>query len=149
MLNTCSAKGSVMTAKQAPKMHPWMHQTAKVHSKSCTWRVKLHRKVHTWIYSAWNGSCFISASFFLDSIMLKGWFAEDPDSVFVKLRGSELCTQNLPCSVIIPSGVLRLDGSQGKMQVWHPPCSKMRFFESECTVLKKILVTLLELFLAP
>ena len=44
-------------------------------------------------------------------------------------------------------GVTRLDGAQGKKQVW--PCSNLKSFGSKCTVLKKVFVTLLGLYGAP
>ena len=34
-------------------------------------------------------------------------------------------------------------------EVWHPSCSNLRSFGSNCTVLKKVLVTLLGLFFTP
>jgi len=40
-------------------------------------------------------------------------------------------------------GITKLDGARGKKQVWRPPYSNLRSFRSKCTVLKKILVTLL------
>jgi len=51
-------------------------------------------------------------------------------------------------SYTITSGVRRLDGARGKKQVWRP-CSNVRSFGSKCTVLKKVLVTLLGFFSAP
>ena len=43
---------------------------------------------------------------------------------------------------------MRLAGARGKNHVWRPPCSKLRSFRSECTVLKKA-VTVWGLFEAP
>jgi len=40
-------------------------------------------------------------------------------------------------STVLHRGVPRLDGARGKKQVWRPPCSNLRSFGSECTVLKK------------
>ena len=50
---------------------------------------------------------------------------------------------------VFPSwGVTRLDGARGKKKVWRPHV-RIRSFWSKCTVLKKVLVTLLGLFGAP
>jgi len=46
----------------------------------------------------------------------------------------------------LPRGVTRLDGAQGKKQVWRPPCWNLRSYGSNVTVLNKVLVTLLGLF---
>ena len=46
-------------------------------------------------------------------------------------------------------GVTRLDGARGIEASLAPPCLNLGSFGSKCTVLKKVLVTLLELFYAP
>jgi len=47
-------------------------------------------------------------------------------------------------------GVTRLNGVRDEKQVWRPHvwCLNLRYFGSKCTVLKKVLVTFLELFSA-
>jgi len=48
----------------------------------------------------------------------------------------------------VTRGVTRSDGARGKKQVWRPLCLNLRSFGSKFTVLKKVLATLLGLFVA-
>ena len=51
------------------------------------------------------------------------------------------CVDRTPCE-----GAPCVDGARGNKQVWRPLCSNLSFFGNKSTLLKEVLVTLLELF---
>ena len=93
-------------------------------------------------------------------------FGDETDKVCVRIKSTVLKVDGinlLLSDVSLPSkqkcandldyiqgsrGVPRFDGAREKQQVLRPPCSNLTSFRSKSTVLNKVRVTLLELFIA-
>jgi len=129
---------SKILLKFSAKPEKILKNIEKIHEK---WLVQCE----TWSHYSWNNIAEEITLYFVSSEIWSSWWCNRQRITSDLLWIS--CEQSAK-ECVGSRSVSRLDGALARSK-FEPPSSKLRSFVSKCTVLKKVLVTLLGLFGAP
>jgi len=129
---------SKILLKFSAKPEKILKNIEKTHEK---WLVQCE----TWSHYSWNNIAEEITLYFVSSEIWSSWWCNRQRITSDLLWIS--CEQSAK-ECVGSRSVSRLDGALARSK-FEPPSSKLRSFVSKCTVLKKVLVTLLGLFGAP